>query len=223
MTSKTGALDALLKEERRFPPPADFVASGPHVADASAYERADEDYEAYWEGWAKELDWFEPWSKVLEWTPPHAKWFVGGKLNVCHNCVDRHLKGFRRNKAALIWEGEPGDVRVLTYHGLHQRVTRFGKVLKDLGVQKGDRVAIYLPMIPEAAIAMLACARIGAIHSVVFGGVSQRRAGEGADHGRRRASPGHDRAAQGERRQGAREHALDRKGRGGRARHRHRA
>jgi len=170
--TQTGALDALLREERRFPPPAEFMARSPHVVDPGIYERAELDPEAFWAEWAGELDWFEPWRKVLEWTPPHAKWFVGGKLNVCHNCVDRHLQGFRRNKAALIWEGEPGDVRVLTYHGLHQLVTRFAKVLKELGVKKGDRVAIYLPMIPEAAIAMLACARIGAIHSVVFGGFS---------------------------------------------------
>src|SRR5688572_24031211 len=171
MTPETG-LDALLQEERRFPPPADFVASGPHASDPGVYERAEQDYLAYWEGWAEELDWFEPWSMTLEWKPPHAEWFVGGKLNVCHNCVDRHLKGFRRNKAALIWEGEPGDVRVLTYHGLHRRVAKFAKVLKELDVAKGDRVAIYLPMIPEAVIAMLACARIGAVHSVVFGGFS---------------------------------------------------
>jgi acetyl-CoA synthetase len=172
MTGETGGLDALLKEERRFPPPAEFAATGPHVTSTDVYELAERDPEAYWEGWAKELDWFEPWEKVLEWNPPYAKWFVGGKLNVCHNCVDRHLDGFRRNKAALIWEGEPGDTQVLTYHDLHQRVTRFARVLRDLGVAKGDRVAIYLPMIPEAAIAMLACARIGAIHSVVFGGFS---------------------------------------------------
>jgi acetyl-CoA synthetase len=172
MSQTTGALAALLQEERRFPPHPEFLAGGPHVTDPAVYERADADYRAYWAGWAQELDWFEPWTEVLEWTPPHARWFVGGKLNVCHNCVDRHLKGFRRNKAALIWEGEPGDVRVLTYHGLHQRVTRFAKALTQLGVGKGDRVAIYLPMIPEAAIAMLACARIGAIHSVVFGGFS---------------------------------------------------
>jgi acetyl-CoA synthetase len=169
---ESGALSALLTEERRFPPPVAFLDGDPHVSEPSVYETAERDYEGYWAKWAEELDWFEKWDRVLEWTPPHAKWFVGGKLNVCHNCVDRHVKGPRRNKAALIWEGEPGDVRVLTYHGLHRRVSRFGKVLKDLGVKKGDRVAIYLPMVPEAAIAMLACARIGAIHSVVFGGFS---------------------------------------------------
>jgi acetyl-CoA synthetase len=170
--SSESALDALLQEERRFPPPPAFLEGNPHVSDPAIYETAERDFESYWAGWAEELDWFKKWDRVLEWTPPHAKWFLGGKLNVCHNCVDRHVKGPRRNKAALIWEGEPGDVRVLTYHGLHRRVSRFGRVLKDLGVKKGDRVAIYLPMVPEAAIAMLACARIGAIHSVVFGGFS---------------------------------------------------
>ncbi len=172
MSSHTGALDALLHEERRFPPPAAFLQGSPHVTHASVYDEAERDMEAYWAEWAGQLDWDQPWERVLEWTPPNAKWFIGGKLNVCHNCVDRHLKGFRRNKAALIWEGEPGDVRVLTYHALHRRVAKFAQVLKHLGVHKGDRVAIYLPMIPEAAIAMLACARIGAIHSVVFGGFS---------------------------------------------------
>ena len=172
MSPKPGEFDALLHEERRFLPPAEFMNGEPHVTDPGVYERAERDTETYWADWAKELDWFEPWHRVLEWEPPHARWFVGGKLNVCHNCVDRHLKGPRRNKAALIWEGEPGDERILTYHGLHRHVARFGKVLMDLGVRKGDRVAIYLPMIPEAAIVMLACTRIGAIHSVVFGGFS---------------------------------------------------
>ncbi|HSG49930.1 MAG TPA: acetate--CoA ligase [Longimicrobiales bacterium] len=171
MSDETGALDSLLVENRRVPPPTDFSAAA-HVSDTEVYRRADDDFEAYWAEWARELDWFEPWHTVLEWTPPHAKWFVGGKLNVCHNCLDRHLKTHRRNKAALIWEGEPGDVRVMTYYGLHRRVAKFAHVLKKLGVERGDRVAIYLPMVPEAAIAMLACTRIGAIHSVVFGGFS---------------------------------------------------
>ena len=172
MSSKTGALDDLLQEGRRFPVPTPFVEAGAHVSDPGIYAEAEGDFEAYWARWAEELDWYKKWDRVLEWTPPHAKWFVGGKLNVCHNCVDRHLEGPRRDKAALIWEGEPGDVRVLTYQELHEQVARFGNVLKQLGVEKGDRVAIYLPMIPEAAIAMLACARIGAVHSVVFGGFS---------------------------------------------------
>jgi acetyl-CoA synthetase len=164
-------MDSLLHEERRIPPPAPFVEAA-HASDPEVWDRAAADPEAYWAEWARELDWFEPWEKVLEWTPPHAKWFVGGKLNVCHNCLDRHLTTPRRNKAALIWEGEPGDVRVMTYYGLQRRVSKFAHVLRRLGVEKGDRVAIYLPMVPEAAIAMLACARIGAIHSVVFGGFS---------------------------------------------------
>ena len=169
--SDEGALDSLLHEDRRFPSPEGF-RSRALVSDASVYDEADTDIEAWWARWASELDWDRPWDRVLEWTPPHAKWFVGGKLNVCHNCLDRHLDGPRRNKAALIWEGEPGDVRVLTYFGLHRRVSKFANVLRGLGVEKGDRVAIYLPMVPEAAISMLACARIGAVHSVVFGGFS---------------------------------------------------
>ncbi|MDT8340569.1 MAG: acetate--CoA ligase [Longimicrobiales bacterium] len=171
MSDETGALDSLLHEERRIAPASEFTRDA-HVSDPGVYDRAEADPEAYWETWARELDWYEPWEKVLEWDPPHARWFVGGRLNVCHNCLDRHLTTPRRNKAALIWEGEPGDVRVMTYYGLHRRVAKFAHVLRDLGVEKGDRVAIYLPMVPEAAIAMLACARIGAIHSVVFGGFS---------------------------------------------------
>ena len=171
MSDAHDTLDSLLAEDRRFPPPEAFAAEA-HVRDDSIYDAAEADLESYWEGWARELDWFEPWTKVLEWTPPHAKWFLGGKLNVSHNCLDRHLDGARRNKAALIWEGEPGDVRTYTYWDLHREVSKFANVLKSLGVGKGDRVAIYLPMIPEAAIAMLACTRIGAPHSVVFGGFS---------------------------------------------------
>jgi acetyl-CoA synthetase len=125
---------------------------------------------------AKEhVSWFSPWKRILEWKPPFAKWFVGGKLNVSYNCLDRHLEGkhaWRRNKAAIIWEGEPGDTRVLTYGELHREVCRFANVLLAHGVSKGDRVAVYLPMIPELAITILACARIGAPHSVVFGGFS---------------------------------------------------
>ncbi|RMH12914.1 MAG: acetyl-coenzyme A synthetase, partial [Gemmatimonadetes bacterium] len=171
MSGDGHALDALLTENRRFPPPDGFQ-DGAVASDPRIYACAEEDFEAYWAGWAEKLDWFEKWHTVLEWTPPHAKWFVGGKLNVAHNCLDRHLCGPRRNKAALIWEGEPGDTRTFTYWDLHREVSRFANVLKGLGVGKGDRVAIYLPMIPEAAIAMLACARIGAPHSVVFGGFS---------------------------------------------------
>jgi acetyl-CoA synthetase len=164
-------LEALLQEERRFPPPAAFSAAA-NAADPGIYRRAAADPEAFWAEWARELDWFEPWRQVLEWRPPDAKWFVGGRLNVAHNCLDRHLAGARRDKAALVWEGEPGDERVFTYAELHREVCKFANVLRSLGVGKGDRVAIYLPMVPEAAVAMLACARIGAPHSVVFGGFS---------------------------------------------------
>ncbi len=165
------ALEALLDESRTFDPPEEFrrdaIASDPAI-----YERAAADPEAFWAGWAEKLEWFEKWDRVLDWQAPHAQWFVGGKLNAAHNCLDRHVRGPNRNKAALVWEGEPGDQRTLTYWDLHREVGKFANVLKGLGVEKGDRVAIYLPMIPEAAIAMLACARLGAIHSVVFGGFS---------------------------------------------------
>jgi acetyl-CoA synthetase len=171
MAERERALEALLREERRFRPSEAFRAQA-NANDPGIYERAAADPEGFWEAWAKELDWFEPWRRVLDWRPPHAQWFVGGKLNVAYNCLDRHLAGPRRNKAALVWEGEPGDVRTFTYWDLHREVSRFANVLKGLGVERGDRVAIYLPMIPEAAIAMLACARIGAPHSVVFGGFS---------------------------------------------------
>jgi acetyl-CoA synthetase len=171
MAQKEQALEALLKEDRRFPPDAAFRERA-NASDPEIYERAEADPEAFWSEWARRLEWFEPWQQVLDWRPPHAKWFVGGRLNACYNCLDRHLGGWRRNKAALIWEGEPGDVRTYTYWDLHREVSKFANVLKSLGVKKGDRVAIYLPMIPEAAIAMLACARIGAPHSVVFGGFS---------------------------------------------------
>jgi acetyl-CoA synthetase len=163
--------EALLQEARVFPPAAEFAAQA-HVKDESLYEAAKADRLGFWAAQAEQLDWFEKWHTVLEWNPPFAKWFVGGKLNVAHNCLDRHVKTWRRTKAAIIWEGEPGQERVLTYGDLHREVMRFANVLKNKGVQKGDRVTIYMPMIPEAAIAMLACARIGAIHSVVFGGFS---------------------------------------------------
>ena len=171
MSSDPGALDALLHEDRRFPPPQEFAA-GAVVNDDEVYDRALADPEGYWAEWAERLDWFEPWHTVLEWTPPHAKWFLGGKLNVSYNCLDRHLEQGRGDRTALMWEGEPGDSRTFTYAELHAEVCRFSNALKGLGVGKGDRVTIYLPMIPEAAIAMLACTRIGAIHSVVFGGFS---------------------------------------------------
>jgi acetyl-CoA synthetase len=166
----TDQLATLLTETRRFAPPPEFSAAA--NAQQALYHAARANRLHFWEEQAKALDWITPWSKVLEWNPPHAKWFVGGKLNVSANCIDRHLKGPRRNKAAIIWEGEPGDRRTITYWELHREVGRAANALKTLGVKKGDRVAIYLPMIPEAAVAMLACARIGAVHSVVFGGFS---------------------------------------------------
>ena len=164
-------IEALLNEERSFPPPAAFAAAAV-MSDPDIYARAAKDPEAFWAGFAKELDWIAPWSKVLDWNPPDAKWFVDGKINVSANCLDRHARSWRRNKAAFIWEGEPGDRRTLTYFDLYRQVCQFANVLKSLGVTKGDRVALYLPLIPELAIAMLSCARIGAVHSVVFGGFS---------------------------------------------------
>ncbi|MFL5521635.1 MAG: acetate--CoA ligase, partial [Gemmatimonadales bacterium] len=162
--------DTLLSEQRRFPPSPDFAADA--NATGALFDQANADRLAFWAEQARMLDWMEPWQSVLEWTPPHAKWFSGGRLNVAANCLDRHLKGARRNKAAIIFEGEPGDRRVYTYWDLAREVGRCANALKRLGITKGDRVAIYLPMVPEAAIAMLACARIGAVHSVVFGGFS---------------------------------------------------
>jgi acetyl-CoA synthetase len=164
-------IDALLTENRKFPPPPEFARNA-HVNDTTLYARATRDPEAFWAAQAEELDWFKKWDTVLDWTPPHAKWFIGGKINVSVNCVDRHIDSSRRNKAALIWEGEPGDRRTLTYWDLYVEVQKFANVLKSLDVKRGDRVAIYMPLVPEVAIAMLACTRIGAIHSVVFGGFS---------------------------------------------------
>ena len=164
-------IDVLLTETRSFPPPAPFARSA-HISTDAIYKEAANDIEAYWASAARSLDWITPWTAVLDWKPPYAKWFVGGQLNVAANCVDRHVRGPNRNKAAIIWEGEPGDKRTLTYWDLYREVQKFANVLRSLGVEKGDRVGIYLPMIPEAAIAMLACARIGAVHSVVFGGFS---------------------------------------------------
>jgi acetyl-CoA synthetase len=164
-------IEALLKEDRSFPPSKEFCSSA-HVNDPAIYDQAAKDPEAFWASFAKELEWITAWTTVLEWKAPDAKWFVGGKLNASANCLDRHVRTARRNKAAFIWEGEPGDRRTLTYFDLYRQVCQFANVLKSLGVQKGDRVALYLPLIPELAISMLACARIGAVHSVVFGGFS---------------------------------------------------
>ncbi len=168
-------ISSTLKEDRVFPPLSEFSARA-HISSPAELEQIVRDASArpeeFWAGIASELHWFTPWRSVLEWTPPFAKWFTGGTTNLCYNCVDRHLGGWRRNKAAIIWEGEPGDSRVLTYADLARETARFANVLRRLGVQTGDRVGLYLPMIPELAIAMLACARIGATHSVVFGGFS---------------------------------------------------
>ncbi|MCC6928030.1 MAG: acetate--CoA ligase [Gemmatimonadaceae bacterium] len=164
-------IDVLLQENRKFPPSEDFARNA-HDRSPEVYERASADYEAFWAEQARALDWFTPWHTVLDWQPPRSRWFQGGTLNVAFNCVDRHINSARRNKAAIIFEGEPGDRRTITYWELYQDVQKFANVLKKLGVRRGDRVGIYLPLIPEAAIAMLACARIGAIHSVVFGGFS---------------------------------------------------
>jgi acetyl-CoA synthetase len=168
------SIDVLLTENRRFAPPADFKR-GAHASSRALYDEAARDADAFWARMAGLLEWSRPWDRVLDWQPPHARWFDGGQLNVAVNCVDRHVRpgpGSRRNKAAIVWEGEPGDRRTLTYWDLYVEVTRFANVLRRLGVERGDRVAIYLPLVPEAAVAMLACARIGAVHSVVFGGFS---------------------------------------------------
>ena len=175
-TPGKAAIDSVLQETRVFAPPAAFATKArlKSRADYDAlYARAKTDPETFWGEMAGELAWSKRWSKVLDWSKaPFAQWFTGGQLNLAENCLDRHLSGPRRNKAAIIWEGEPGERRVLTYFELHREVCKFANVLRGLGVKTGDRVGIYLPMIPEAAVAMLACARIGATHSVVFGGFS---------------------------------------------------
>ena len=171
-------IKSLLKEKRVFKPDPAFARQANwNKKTVDTYRKLGEkNPQRFWAQMAKEhVSWFTPWKKVLDWKPPFAKWFVGGKLNVSYNCLDRHLEGknsWRRNKAAIIWEGEPGDSRVLTYGELHREVCRFANVMKGLGVKKGDRVALYMPMVPELAIAMLACTRIGAPHSIVFGGFS---------------------------------------------------
>ena len=166
-------IDSTLRENRVFPPPPEFSAKA-HIKSLQEYEalyrESIQDPEKFWAGVAKDLHWFKPWDKVLDWNLPNAKWFVGGKLNLSYNCVDRHVFGDTAGKTALIWEGEPGEIRRLTYAELHTEVQKFANALKSLGIKKGDRVAVYMGMTPELAIALLACARIGAIHSVIFGG-----------------------------------------------------
>jgi acetyl-CoA synthetase len=169
------AIDSVLNEQRVFDPPAEFSARA-HVKSIEQYEalcrQAEEHPDQFWSAIAGELEWFKPWSKVLEWDLPWAKWFVGGQLNLSYNCLDRHVQGPRKNKAAIIWESEPGEVRTLTYHQLYLEVQKFANALKRLGLGAGERVAIYMGMTPELPIAMLACARIGAPHTVIFGGFS---------------------------------------------------
>ncbi len=169
--SDSPAIEAHMSETRLFPPSTAFSAAA-NCNDASVYDRAKSDPQAFWADWAATLQWDKPWDKVLEWNPPHAKWFVGGKLNLSANCLDRHVATGKGDVEAIRFEGEPGDTEIITYAQLLARVQRFAGVLRGLGVGEGDRVTIYLPMIPEAAVAMLACARIGAVHSVVFGGFS---------------------------------------------------
>lgn len=168
-------ITSVLREDRVFNPSPDFCKKA-HINSLEEYEamykRSIDDPDGFWSEQAEKLHWFKKWDKVLEWNEPFAQWFVGAKTNISYNCLDRHLNTWRKNKAAIIWEGEPGDTRVLTYQDLHREVCKFANVLKSLEVKAGDRVIIYMPQIPEAAIAMLACARIGATHSVVFGGFS---------------------------------------------------
>jgi acetyl-CoA synthetase len=168
-------IDSTLDEQRRFECPAEFARNA-HLKSLAEYEalykESIQDPEKFWGRAAEELHWFKKWDKVLEWKTPWAKWFVGGQLNLSYNCLDRHVLTTRKNKAALIWESEPGEVRTYTYQQLWKEVQKFANVLKSLGIRKGDRVAIYMGMTPELPIAMLACARIGAPHSVVFGGFS---------------------------------------------------
>jgi acetyl-CoA synthetase len=175
MSTVTPNIESVLQEERVFPPPESFSKHA-HIKSMAELDQlraeADADPESFWARMAEELHWFKKWDTVLKWDPPHAEWFGGGKINLSYNCLDRHLSTWRRNKAALIWEGEPGETRTFTYQQLHTEVCKFANVLKHAGIQRGDRVALYMPLVPELAIAMLACARIGATHSVVFGGFS---------------------------------------------------
>jgi len=173
----TGDITSVLTEKRTFKPSSSFSASA-HIKGFAQYKKIYDasirNPEKFWAGIANELHWFKKWKKVCVWKLPFVKWFVGGKLNVAYNCLDRHLDSWRKNKAAIIWEGEPGESRTLTYQQLHREVCRFGNVLKSMGVEKGDRVVLYMPLVPELAIAMLACARIGATHSIIFGGFSSQ-------------------------------------------------
>ena len=180
MVVSSATIDILLKEGERYPPPESFRRhASPH--DEAVYEDAAKDPQAFWARQAEQLHWLRRWDRVLQWDPPFAKWFVGGTLNVSDNCLDRQVRSHRRHKAAVVWEGEPGEQRVLTYDSLWRDVNRFANVLKGLGVRRGDRVTIYMPMVPELPVAMLACARIGAVHSVIFGGFSAKAIRERAE------------------------------------------
>ena len=163
-------IEALLQERRTFEPPEEFARRA-NANDPSVYETAEQDPNAWWESQARELEWSQSWDKVVEWDPPHHRWFLGGKLNASYNCLDRHLAE-HGDRVAYHWIGEPGEKRSVSYRELHEEVCRLANVLKDLGVRKGDAVAIYMPMLPDLPAAMLACARIGVAHSVVFGGFS---------------------------------------------------
>ncbi len=172
---KSPTITSVLKEERVFKPAVSFAKQA-HISSFAQYKKiynaSIKNPQKFWAEIASELHWFKKWNKVLEWKLPFAKWFVGGKINVSCNCLDRHLTTWRKNKAAIIWEGELGETRTLTYQELHREVCKFANVLKKLGAQKGDRIVLYMPLVPELAIAMLACSRIGATHSVIFGGFS---------------------------------------------------
>jgi acetyl-CoA synthetase len=175
MADAKSNIESLLKEQRVFKPAETFSAQA-HIQSLQAYEalskRAADDPDAYWAEIASDLHWFEKWNTVLEWDLPFSKWFVGGKTNMSYNCLDRHLTTARKNKVAILWEGEPGETRALSYQMLHREVSRFANVLKSLGLKKGDRATVYMGMVPELAIALLACSRIGVAHNVVFGGFS---------------------------------------------------
>ncbi|MFN2581216.1 MAG: AMP-binding protein, partial [Candidatus Dormibacteria bacterium] len=172
MSVEVKTIDTLLEERRTFPPTDDFRQRA-RLTDDSLYREAEADVEAFWAKQAERyITWYRGWDSVLEWNLPFAKWFVGGRLNVAYNCLDRHVEAGKGDKVAYHWEGEPGDTRTITYQELLDDVCRFANALRKLGVRKGDRVGIYMPMIPELPVAMLACARIGAPHSVVFGGFS---------------------------------------------------
>ena len=205
----TATIENLLREDRTFPPPPAFTAAA-NAGDASIYTRtaSDEGFEAFWAEESHRLDWMEPWTAVLDWSgAPFAKWFVGGKLNVSVNCLDRHVANGLGDRVAYHWEGEPGDQRTITYRELLEETCRMANALRELGVRKGDRVAIYMPMIPELPVAMLACARIGAaaqrrvrwLLGRRAGGPDRRRPVRGGHHSRRRLPEGCGRPAQGQR------------------------